>query len=717
MSEQSNSFEPRLRRALGEHNNPRKSVRECWESWKAEQQKKPSLSEEDRGYGDSMVTLYEQYTQVESALESFSASQTPEKVSPVQFDEPLREFLCSYAGFGHSYILMCGEEKWKLYQRILFTYRTEDRFCLSRPTPKGTVYYISIKTRYRIGGDVVWNKCRAIGADSWFELSAVKVKKYQQLKACAFGLGGVEITEGELEFERPPFKYALLEKYAVETGCCDPLLLLGDYLTFAEGLQSCDECYQEQLRVADPAGRVHSTRHEAHHQNAKGFKDVSNKKQQCVSACDVVCGCLRRRETKMSRDDRFGARVLQGLENLVRGVTTEMLSAAFLLKAMLPFPITEFFDKVVKTMVEAVPKKQGWVFRGPIDSGKSTVAAAVCGLLGGVALNVNTNRDRLWVELGRALDRYMVVFEDVKGMPERGHPELPFGEGFPNLDSLRECLDGLFKVGLERKHQNKVETHFPPWIVTCNQYIIPETILARCKVLDFAPGRLNFKQFVEQKGVDLRFMASGECLLLIYCMFGDLTLFQGEQAVALSKQVSDEAALLPWGLASEGADTQDEESQDSTLSTIPVECAPPSPGLRLELSLMILNIFFLLVPPLFLLLILACIRATLNLSRHPVRWSPSQSTSAAIILGQMVYPINVGVVSSWMTRHSAPMMRARRKRRRRRTSNPVVPSVPPPQSPLPGPTNVLSRIFSVSLSTLKGPSVLIRTRAASLTTP
>lgn len=150
-------------------------------------------------------------------------------------------------------------------------------------------------------------------------------------------------------------------------------------------------------------------------------------------------------------------------------------------------------------------KKRYWLFKGPIDSGKTTLAAALLDLCGGKSLNVNMPLERLNFELGVGIDQFMVVFEDVKGTGAESR-DLPSGHGISNLDCLRDYLDGSVKVNLERKHQNKRTQVFPPGIVTMNEYSVPRTLQARfVRQIDFRPKAylrksLSCSEYLLEKG-------------------------------------------------------------------------------------------------------------------------------------------------------------------------------------------------------------------------
>ena len=139
---------------------------------------------------------------------------------------------------------------------------------------------------------------------------------------------------------------------------------------------------------------------------------------------------------------------------------------------------TTKLKEILSILTENIPKKRNVLFKGPINSGKTTLAAAILDLVGGVSLNVNCTPDKINFELGCAIDKFMCVIEDVKGTP-MANTNLTQGCGMTNLDNLRDYLDGCVPVNMERKHLNKVSQLFPPSVITCNEYVIPSTVKAR----------------------------------------------------------------------------------------------------------------------------------------------------------------------------------------------------------------------------------------------
>lgn len=554
-----NVFGDRLKRALGSHYSPGVPIQDCYASFKAEYG--GSKDAVVVGMVASVDKLWTDWSGAEKVLSDFAHEQAS-GVSAHQCHPQLWEYCIPSGCLGSHWLLTAPMSCIGQLQKILNSYKQVDRYRVT----VGDVCYVGVQSRYKLSGDMIWKKMDAsVRGDTtkWFVLQGVKPKKYNECKACVMGLVDAVILEGKQDFDAPPFSQTLLNDYARATCSTDVLFLLGAYCALADcSPDVCDQCMEDNDRYPeeDDPRREHSTLHGVHYRNAKGFLHVTNKRQACSHACDMVQGNLRYAEKSSTRHQRFAGYCMKALEKLDRALDEPMVAAAIFLKRILPhgLTVTEFFDCVVGGIVAGSPKQQGYVFTGPVNSGKSTLASAVMSLCEGTALNVNCPKDRLWVEFGRALDRYCVCFEDTKGVPKAGH-DLPWGEGMSNLDNNRDCLDGLFKVGLERKHQNKVDAHFPPWILTCNEYVIPPTVLARCRerVLDFVPLSADVQAYMKEWSVDLRFLASGACLMLAYCMFGDLSCFDAELS-PLATRVAEKAADIPWGEMAERLDPNED---------------------------------------------------------------------------------------------------------------------------------------------------------------
>nr|WMX25302.1 putative large T antigen [kestrel polyomavirus 1] len=319
------------------------------------------------------------------------------------------------------------------------------------------------------------------------------------------------------------FSHALLNDFAVRHGLADPLLLLAIYKRMHTPPDACEDC-KSQLDNATLRERKrkwmggHIDDHMIHHGNAKVFITLKDQKRACQAAVDAVLAERRYKTCTMSRNELFAERVVQLMTGPIQEIlndresTDDFICSILLLNMLLPD--TRILSEIIETMIENPPKRRYFVFRGPVNTGKTTVAAAFLALLTGATLNVNGPPERLQFELGCAIDAFMVLFEDVKGMPTQDSG-LQQGMGMSNLDNLRDHLEGSVPVNLERKHQNKVSQIFPPGIITMNNYQIPGTVRVRIKeIVDFTFSPSFLAALKANKHIrDKRWLTKAETLL------------------------------------------------------------------------------------------------------------------------------------------------------------------------------------------------------------
>nr|AUN86666.1 putative large T antigen [Gammapolyomavirus pypyrrhula]AUN86672.1 putative large T antigen [Gammapolyomavirus pypyrrhula] len=331
------------------------------------------------------------------------------------------------------------------------------------------------------------------------------------------------------------FNQALLNGYAISLDCTDALLLLAVYKRLARPVEACPDCAKER-ETAKRQRTSHLEDHPAHQKNAALFLGLRDQKRVCQCAVDGVLAEKRFKQATMTRNDRFTERLketLKGIDKILHEdtETIDQYVAAILMLNMLVPRVTDIAD-ILETMVRNPPKKRYYIFRGPVNTGKTTVAAAILNLCTGASLNVNGTPERLQFELGCAIDQYMVLFEDVKGQSRKEGSGLPTGLGMMNLDNLRDHLEGSVPVNLERKHQNKVSQVFPPGLITMNDYYIPQTVLARTRAVVEFHHNDGFARAVANNPdvVEARILTKAETLLA-------LLLINRESEERLSKQV------------------------------------------------------------------------------------------------------------------------------------------------------------------------------------
>ncbi|AWB14597.1 large T antigen [Mus musculus polyomavirus 3] len=277
--------------------------------------------------------------------------------------------------------------------------------------------------------------------------------------------------------------WRMIADYAQATKQEDVYLLMGHYMQFASEPTKCTICDEKKIKE-------HCKYHSGHHKNALLFVECKNQKNICQQAVDTVTAAKRVFQQHKTREELVLLRFKQKLEELNDRLKGESDIMLFMSGVAWYTCLFEDIDlkvyKILDILTCNVPKKRYVVFKGPINSGKTTLACALLDLLGGKSLNINVPADKLNFELGCAMDQFMVVFEDVKGS-NKDRPDLPKGQGIYNLDNLRDYLDGCVPVNLEKKHMNKRSQLFPPGIVTMNDYFIPPTLQVRfCKTIIFS---------------------------------------------------------------------------------------------------------------------------------------------------------------------------------------------------------------------------------------
>ncbi|AGA82607.1 large T antigen [Otomops polyomavirus KY157] len=304
--------------------------------------------------------------------------------------------------------------------------------------------------------------------------------------------------------------------FAVEYGIEDPLLIMAHYLDFAYNPDLCMKCLHK-------TGLKPHKAHEKEHANAKLFQDSRSQKSICAQASETVIAKKRLHMMEVTREELLLEKLRFQMEKLVdfgpNDLKVFMAGVAWWNCMFADFEMKLL--KILQLITENIPKKRNVLFIGPINSGKTSLAAALLDLLDGKALNVNCPSDKLPFELGCATDKFVVCFEDVKGQvgPNK---DLQSGQGFHNLDNLRDHLDGNVSVSLEKKHVNKRHQIFPPCIITANNYIIPKTVFCRIAYTLHFSCKDNLRDSLE-KNCDLRrrrVLSSGVTLVLclIWCL-------------------------------------------------------------------------------------------------------------------------------------------------------------------------------------------------------
>lgn len=284
----------------------------------------------------------------------------------------------------------------------------------------------------------------------------------------------------------------MILELAEKTKTNDPVRLLGLCLSFAQPTANCLFC----------KGQLHdSSLHNDYRACALELRTM----RDCAAVCKNACTCLEAQNKfkteNSTRKDVVKRHVWTKLALLINHLENDKINKRDLIiackmmeticsnvkRGLKKYDVEEILKYLISTITEAKPKEQCIILMGAYNTGKTTLAGGLRALFDGVTLNVNCHEQQLNFELGCALGKLLVVFEDVLGnrWPERWMGEkqdlLP-GKGFTNLNLRKEHLDGSCVVMLERKHQNKQECVFPPSIITCNPYYIPDPLKPRVKI-------------------------------------------------------------------------------------------------------------------------------------------------------------------------------------------------------------------------------------------
>ncbi|DAZ92358.1 TPA_asm: Large T antigen [Steenbok polyomavirus] len=345
----------------------------------------------------------------------------------------------------------------------------------------GAVFFMICPGKHRVTAVLNWG--RKICASSFIHVKAVLKQGdcYARMGEAPFSRVSAS-KEGGLhdeDFEEKGSKgkevdWVKLCEFAHCLNSTDPLLIMGMYLDFAAPPGTCVKCNSQS------GGKIHWKNHPIHHANAKIFKQCKQQKNICSQAADQVAAAARLRVHTSTRAELLEYYMKQHFVAMAEQcggpveIATTMAGVAWL-SELIP-DCNDQVLSILEMLVLNTPKSRYVHFIGPVNSGKTTLAAAITNFVNGVSLNINVPSEKLPFELGCAQDKFCVLFEDVKGQATEN---LPGGMGFINLDNMRDYLDGCVPVNLEKKHQNKVCQLWPPGIITSNEYNVPKTVSVR----------------------------------------------------------------------------------------------------------------------------------------------------------------------------------------------------------------------------------------------
>lgn len=340
------------------------------------------------------------------------------------------------------------------------------------------------------------------------------------------------------------FNHKLIVDFALAHQISDAMQLMYEYAHLGV---ACD-------RKAEDITKEHEEDHEEHTENAKIYIYMSDRKKIAKNAIDAVMANLYmslRKENSVQFIDRRCAELQSRLEDS----DFEVFGLAhYLLNVHMPI-LVEIAKTVLECFISGEPRRRWVILQGPYKCGKTSIANGFLKFFEGVNINVNIDKNRLPFYLGQAIGRRFVLFDDVKGRSHDGN--LMSGYGFSNVDDLRDHIDGHVEVQLEKKNQQPLSQVFPPGIITCNPYIIPQSILERVQgPITVTPSRFWNKHPVKITAEVIYIACVYANLLPASGTFQALAQLQKELWYAKHRQICDclvvskpkfLSLLLQWG--------------------------------------------------------------------------------------------------------------------------------------------------------------------------
>lgn len=432
-----------------------------------------------------------------------STQQTPEKKEDLPLlEEQIIVNACQGQQQNKSkniFILQSLQRKEGQIEKELATFKTK---CIYRKRGElDVVFYFETESKHTLSAVV--NKFKKLFTVCPFKVLCANDSKRDTLIKVFNGGLDTNTVKDALNVNK-----ALLE-LAEKTNTVDPVKLLGLCLSFGQPCANCAYC-KEGLHDSSLHFEFRSLAVELRSmrdcsglcKNATACLEAQNKfKLSNMTRRDVLIKHLRNKLKHLREDlenDKISRRELVIACRMLETICSNVKRGCRLLSP--DFVIKTFVDLII----DAKPKEQCIILLGSYNTGKTTLAGAFRSLFDGVTLNVNCHEQQLNFELGCALGKYLVVFEDVLGQkwPERWMGEkqdlLP-GKGFHNLNLRKEHLDGSCVVLLEKKHQNKQEAIFPPSIITCNPYYIPDPLKPRVKIYSMVTSS-NYSRWYKANG-------------------------------------------------------------------------------------------------------------------------------------------------------------------------------------------------------------------------
>lgn len=277
------------------------------------------------------------------------------------------------------------------------------------------------------------------------------------------------------------FNHLLICEYAMSHKIDNVMKLMVEYSHLAT------PCCLSPSKVTND----HLEDHKEHKENAISFKHLSDRKRAAQNAVQTVVAELFVEISKEEPHKYIDRRSRELSDIILEQTDPEFFGLAwFYSHYHIPSKKFNNFAKLVlNSFIYGTPRLRWTIFQGDYKSGKTSFSSAFTEFFEGVTININVDKNRLSFFLGNALGKRFVLFDDVKGRVDNKRKSLlTSGNGFQNLDDLRDHLDGHVKVQLEKKNQQPVEQKFPPGIITCNKYVVEPALLERVQ------GPIKFRE-------------------------------------------------------------------------------------------------------------------------------------------------------------------------------------------------------------------------------
>lgn len=481
---------------------------------------------------------------------SMLSGETPPKKTPAFFPDWARPFRSKATGSNTMMQLFCFICTGKVHElrTALCTHIFDEwHHATLRHSEDVFVLYKS-HTKVRVS-QVEGEVCKMFLGINACVVYPMQLKHYNAIQQ---GMMDNMLWEGEFGFNLKPLipeqttavvNHVEIYEWAHLVKCTNVMWGMGTFLGFAAPPGDCTRCAREKdlFRDYETRQRRHYWQHQKYHFTATVYNGLRNQKKLMEEAIDHHKALEAANLGELTRVQEWAIFCKDAMSEMIDwaeggGNLTVLKKNAYWLavtgykptlldptpRGQLHSHWTTLMGLVHYRIVEALPKKRYIIFRGPRDTGKTTVANAIKDFCGGVTMNVNCNEDALRYEWGNALCKYMVLFEDVKGRPmneEDAHLE---GRGWYNLDSHREKLEGRVKCSLERKYVNSVQANFPPGIITMNNYYkIPPECYNRCVIVDThkISGYDEFEKDVTEGKVNLALMSDKKTFMLTNLMY------------------------------------------------------------------------------------------------------------------------------------------------------------------------------------------------------